>query len=144
MTFDSKIAFEKHLRSVSRADSPRLGILRKSRRVFHDRSLLGRCFRGFVPPALEYCSAVWCSAADTHIKLLDLAVSGALFLTMGMFECDIAHRRSVAVLCMLYKIRCNQMHPLDGALTGPYVSVRVTHGALVSLRYTYVPPRCKT
>ena len=24
-----------------------------------------------------------------------------------MFECDIAHRRSVAVLCMLYKIRCN-------------------------------------
>ena len=27
-----------------------------------------------------------------------------------MFECDIAHRRSVAVLCMLYKIRCNPIH----------------------------------
>ena len=24
-----------------------------------------------------------------------------------MFECDLAHRRSVAVLCMLYKIMCN-------------------------------------
>ena len=37
--------------------------------------------------------------------------------------CDIAHRRSVAVLCMLYKIRCNPVHPLNGALHGPYVRV---------------------
>ena len=68
VTFDYKMTFEKHLRSVSRAVSQRLGILRKSWRVFHDRSLLGRCFHGFVPPVLEYCSAVWCSAADTHLK----------------------------------------------------------------------------
>ena len=67
--------------------------------MFHDRSLLGRCFRGFVLPVFEYCSAVWCSAVDTHLKLLDRAVSGARFLTGGVFECDIAHRRSVAVLC---------------------------------------------
>ena len=66
VTFDSKITFEKHLCSVSRAASQRLGILRKSWRVFHDRSLLGRCFGIFVLPILEYCSAVWCSDADTH------------------------------------------------------------------------------
>ena len=89
--------FEKHLRSVSRAALQRLGILRKSWRVFHDRALLGRCFRGIVLPVLEYCSAAWCSAADTHLKLLDRAVSGARFLTGGVFECDISHRRSVAV-----------------------------------------------
>ena len=112
--------------------------------MFHDRSLLGRCFLGFVLPVLEYCSAVWCSAADTHLKLLDRAVSGARFLTGGVFECDIAHRRSVAVLCMLYKIRCNPVHPLYGALPGPYVPVRVTRGALVAHRNTYAPPRCRT
>ena len=56
---------------------------------------------------MECCSAVWCSAADTHLKLLDRAVSGARFLTGGVFECDISYRRSVAVLCTLYKIRCN-------------------------------------
>ena len=61
-----------------------------------------------------------------------------------MFECDIADRRSVAVLCMLYKIRCKAMHPLNGALPGPYVPVRVTRGALVTHRYTYAPPRCRT
>ena len=64
VTFDSKMSFEKYLYSVSRAASQRLGILRKSWRVFHDKSLLGRCFRGFVLPVLEYCSAVWWSAAD--------------------------------------------------------------------------------
>ena len=145
VTFDSKMTFEKHLRSVSRAASERLGILRKSWRVFHDRSLLGRCFRGFVLPVLEYCSAVWCSAANKHLKLLDRAViSGARFLTGGVFECDIAHRRSVAVLCMLYKIRCNPVHPLNGALPGPYVSVRVTRGALGAHLYTFAQPRCRT
>ena len=92
VTFHSKMTFEKHLRSVSRAASQILGILRKSWRVFHYRSLLGRCFRGFVLPVLEYCSAVWCSAADTHLKLLDRAVSGARFLTGGVFEYDISHR----------------------------------------------------
>ena len=39
--FDSKMTFEKHLLSVSRVASQRLGILRKSCRVFHDRSLPG-------------------------------------------------------------------------------------------------------
>ena len=70
--------------------------------MFHDRSLLARCFRGFVLPVLEYCSAVWCSAADTYLKLLDRAVSGVRFLSGGAFERKIAHHRSVSVLCMLY------------------------------------------
>ena len=105
---------------------------------------LGDAFGVFVLPVLEYCSSVWCSAADTHLKLLDRAVSGALFLTGGVFECDISHRRSVAVLCMLYKIRCNPVHPLNGALSGPYVPARVTRGALVANRYTYAQPGCRT
>ena len=53
VTFDSKMTFEKHLRSVSRAASQRLGILIKSFRLFHDRSLLERCFRVFVLPVLH-------------------------------------------------------------------------------------------
>ena len=50
VTFDSRLTFDNHLRSVSRAASQRLGILRKSWRVFHDRLLLERCFRCFVLP----------------------------------------------------------------------------------------------
>ena len=47
---------------------------------------------------------------------------------------SVTHRRSVVVLCMLYKIRCNPMHRLYGALPVPYVRVRVTRGA--AHRYT--------
>ena len=35
------------------------------------------------------------------------------------------------------------MHLLNDALTGPYVPVRVTCGALIVHRYTYAPPRCR-
>ena len=144
VTFDSKLTFEKHLRSVSRAASQILGVLRKSWRVFHDRLLIGRCLWGFVLPVLEYCSPVGCSAADKHLKLLDRVVSGACFLAGGVLNCNLSHRRSVAVLCMLYKIRCNPMHPLCGALHVSYVPVRVTCGTLIAHRCTYAPPRCRT
>ena len=95
-------------------------------------------------PVLEYCSAVWCSAADTHLRQLDRVVSGASFLTGSVFACDLPHRRSVSVLCMLYNIRCNPMHPLYGALPVPYVPVRVTRGTVIAHRYTYAPPCCRT
>ena len=126
------MTFEKHLRFVSSAASQRLDILRKSWQVFHNRLLLMMCFKGFVLPVLEYCSAVWCSAAGTHFKILGRVVSGASFSTGCVFDCDLAHRRSVAVLCMLYKIRCNPLHPLYGALPVPYVPVWVTRGAVIT------------
>ena len=36
-------------------------------------------------------------------------------------EYNIEHRRSVAVLCMLYKTNCTPTHPLRGALPVLYV-----------------------
>ena len=46
---------------------------------------------------------------------------------------------------MLNKIRCNPIHPrFVFYLAVPYVPVRVTLGALVAHRYTYVPPRVRT
>ena len=35
------------------------------------------------------------------------------------------------------------MHPLNGALPGPYVPMRVIRGALVAHRYTYAQPCCR-
>ena len=59
VTFDFKMTLGSSLGFQS--SSQRLGILRKSWQIFHDRLLLGRCCRGFALLVLEYCSAVWCS-----------------------------------------------------------------------------------
>ena len=75
---------------------------------------------------------MWCSAADSHLKLLDRVVRSAGFLPGGVLECDLAHHRSVAELCILFKVRSNSMHPLSSELTLPYVPARVTRGALVA------------
>ena len=99
---------------------------------------------GFCLASFGILSAVWCSAADTHLKLLNRVVSGACFLAGGVLNCSLSHRRSVAMLCMLYKSRCNPMHPLCSALPVPYVLIRVARGALIAHRYTYGPPRCRT
>ena len=48
------------------------------------------------------------------------------------------------MLCMVFKIKNNSMHPLNGALIMPYVPVRVTHGALVAHSHSFAPPRCRT
>ena len=71
-------------------------------------------------------------------------VSSAGFLSSGVLECNHAHRRSVAVLCMLFKIKSNPMHPLSGALPLRYVPASVTRGALVVHRHSFAPLRCRT
>ena len=104
-----------------------------------------RCFLGFVRPVLEYCSAEWCSAADTDM-LLDRVVSGACFFADGVLECYLSHCRSVAVLCRLYKMRSNPIHPLYGGWIHPLLcqcGLRVRgRGAFVDHRYSYAPRRC--
>ena len=87
---------------------------------------------------------MWCSAADSHLKLLDRVFRSASFLADCVLECNLAHRRSVAELCMLFKIKSIPMHPLSGALPFPYLPARVTLGALFAHRHSFAPPRCKT
>ena len=74
MTCYSKMTVKNHQQSVSRSASPRHGTLRKSLRVFHD-TLVGDTFQVLSCQFLEYCSALWCSAPDTHLKLLDRVIS---------------------------------------------------------------------
>ena len=59
----------------------------------------------FLGDAFNDLSCQFCSTVLLCGARLDRAVSGAQFLTMGVFRSDIAHRRSVAALCMLYTIR---------------------------------------
>ena len=88
-------------------------------------------------------NAISCSISHLINAFSCSLVSDACFLAGGVLNCDLSHRRSVAVLCMLYKIRCNSKHPLCGTLPEPYVPFRVTGGAFIAHRYIFAPPRCR-
>ena len=86
-----------------------------------------------------WSTVLWCGARCRYTpKITEPCGSGAWFLTAVVFECNIAHRLSVAVLCMMYTIRCNPRHSLYGALPLPCVQARLTRGALVAHRHAYI------
>ena len=101
--------------------------------------LLGFCLASF---GILFCSVVFGSRYTPETT--GPRSQWCLLLAFGVLNCNLSHRRSVAVLCILYKIRCSPMHSLCGALPVPYVPVRVSRGALIAHRYTYAPPRCRT
>ena len=134
MTLDSKMTVI-HLRCVSKHLLKYLGSRGSPGEYFLIDCFFGDAFVVFSCPLLS--TVLQCGARlqmYTLIKLLDRVVNGASFLTGGVFECDIEHRRSAGVLCVLYKVRCNPLHPLYGVIPVPYVPVRVTRGALVEHR----------
>ena len=45
---------------------------------------------------------------------------------------------------MLFKIKSNPMHPLSGALPFPNVPARVSRGALVAHRHSFMLHHCRT
>ena len=72
--FDSRLAFEDHVRGIVSRVSQRIGIFGLVRSVFVGSSALLRCYYTFVFPIFEYCSPVWGSAAECHLQLLERQV----------------------------------------------------------------------
>ena len=137
VTFDAEMSFDKHLRCFQSCSSEAL--------YLGNSLLFWDICSSFVIRFLEYCSAVWCSAADSHLTLLEeLSEVPVFFLAGGVLEFNLAPWRSVAVLCMLFKIKSTPMYPLNGALPLPYVPALVTRGTLAARRHSFAPPRCRT
>ena len=127
--FDSKFTFERHIHSISSSVAQKVGLLRKSFRIFGNHDVLLKCYNSFILPCLEYCSPVWSFAADSHIKLLDRNLQVCKFLIPNL-TISLQHRRFICSLCMLYKIFHNPSHPLHSELSNMFHPRRVTRGSL--------------
>lgn len=141
--FDSKFTFEQHLRSVSSFVAQKIGLLRKSYKIFGDLSVLRKCFNAFILPCLEYCSPAWSSAAASHLKLLDKNMRACKFLIPDL-KVDLDHRRSISSLCMLYKIYHNPSHPLNSELPNLFQPARTTRYAVNANSLAFSVGRCNT
>ena len=86
-------------------------------------------FFAFIFPSFEYFIPVWLSAANSHLKLLDHALSNLKFILPDLsFNLD--KRRKVGFLTLLFKVLNNPQHPLYSNLPGPYLQRRITIYAL--------------
>ena len=141
--FDHKFTFEAHLRAISSQIAQKLGLLRKSFRIFNDQSILRKCFYSFILPCFEYCAPVWRSAADSHLRLLDKNLNACKFLIPEL-NVNLWHRRSIGSLCMLYKIFHNPKHPLHSELPNLFQPVRMTRNVANSHSLSFSVIRCNT
>ena len=141
---DSKLLFESHVRSVAASASRRIGILRKSRSVFRNDSIVSRCFWSFILPVLEYCSPVWMSAAACYMSLLDRVVRVAVNLSGGSVSCDLLYRRYVTALSVFYRIRSSVGHPVGQFFPQLYLASRSTRRSVAMHPLTLEVPRFST
>ena len=121
----------------------KIGLLRKSFIIFWGHDVLLKCFNSFSLPCLEYCSPVWSSAADSHLKLLDRNLRACKFL-IPYHTISLQHRRFLSSLCMLYKIFHNPSHPLHSELPNLFRPRRVTRGSLSINSLSFLPMRFHT
>ena len=109
VTFDSKMNFEKHLRSVSRAASQRLGFLRKSWQLLYDRSHIGT--------HMHRLAAGHCSTAE--LLFPSRCPSGTILLTPNSMVWDWRVLRTGPMLLYWPKL----LHPYYNILlTFPFSS----------------------
>ena len=113
--FDSKFTFERQIHCISSSVAQKIGPLRKSFRIFGDHDVSLKCFNSFILPCLEYCSPVWSSAADSHLKLLDKILRACKILIPN-FTISLQYCHFISSLCMFYKTFHNPSHPLHSEL----------------------------
>ena len=126
--FNNKFTFERHIRSTSSSVAQKMDLCRKSFRIFGDQDVLLKCFNSFILPCLEYCSPVWSSAANSHLKLHDKNLLACKFLNPNL-TISLQYRRAINSLRMLYKIFHNPSYPLHSELSNLFHPRRVTRGS---------------
>ena len=143
VVLDSKLTFEKHIRSLSASVCQKSGLLRKCFKRYSSDSIVLHSFYSFILPYFEYCAPVWMSAAESHLRLLNKALNSIRFLLPNL-SIDLHHRRLIGALSMFFKIYNNQQHPLNPKLPSLYVPLRQTRRTVALNSCALVPMNCST
>ena len=87
-----------------------------------------RSIYAFILSCFEYCSPVWSSGFDCHLRLLDRALGNIRFILPDL-SIDLEERREIASLSLVYKILNNVDQPLHCKLPQFAVPTRATRQA---------------
>ena len=97
VTLECTLTFETQLREVVSNAAWSLGIVRRTRKLFHCPRVVKSCFNVYVQSSLDYCAPVWMSSEESHLCLLDSIVRRAEKLC-EVELCCLGHRRKVTCL----------------------------------------------
>ena len=144
VTLDNKLTFERHIRNVASSIAQKTGLIRKCYKTLgnNDDSVL-KSFYAFILPCFEYCSSVWGSASDSHLRILDRALNNIRFILPDLLV-DLEKRRNLARLSMLFKILRNTNHPLHCKLPQFAMPMRITRQTVHQNNRTFALTRCHT
>ena len=143
VTLDNKLTFEKHIRNMANSIAQKTGLIRKCYKALGNSDSVLKSFYAFILPCFEYCSPVWGSASDSHLRLLDRAFNNIRFFLPDL-TLDLEKRRNLACLAMLYKILHNTDHPLHSKLPQFAMPTRITRQTVRQNDRTFVLSRCNT
>ena len=145
VTLDCILLFDTHLRTIAASASQKIGILRRSWRIFQDCELLKKCAKCFVVRLLEFCSPVWMAAANCHLNLLDRVMRQCSFMLGDTLSVSLHHRRKVSSLSVFYKMHQKpERYPASCYLPQPFVPVRAISAAASVHRFVLQPSVCRT
>ena len=125
VTIDDKLTFEKHVRNIASSIAQKTGLIRKCYKTLGNNDAVLKSFYAFILPCFEYCSPVWCSASDSHLKLLDRALNNIRFFLPDILI-NLEKRRNIACLSILHKILHKVDHPLHCKLPQFAKPIRIT------------------
>ena len=141
VTFDAKMTFETHLPElqlrglVSWESAGKYFIIRH---FFWDLFEALSCWSWSIA---QNCGA----QLSIHTLNYWTEMSGVLVFSWRYFRMQPCPSTiCIALLCMLFKIKSNPMHPLNGTLPLPYVTAGVPLGAFVAYWHSFAPPPCRT
>ena len=125
VVLDSRLTNEEDLRQVACRARQKTSILRKVARLFAcDSAKFGRHLRAYVLPPVECCSP---GARQQLRHIFDRAINVASGIG-GDASIDLAHRRSVGILSLFWKILHDSSHTMHSMMPGPYARSRDTRG----------------
>ena len=105
---DSRLAYSQHVRSIEVRGYQRLGFLRRACRVLQSTHAREVAYKAFVRPFLEYAPLVWMGSHS--VSKLEMVQKRAMRAIGGTCYLDsLHHRRKVAALTYLYKLRCGSV-----------------------------------
>ena len=131
------------MHAVASSISQKVGLLRKCIRIYSDVEVIRNCFFSFILPHFEYCSPVWLSASEVHLRLLDRAFNQIKFLLPSL-NINLRHRRLVGALSYLFKICTVDGHPLSQFLPDSHQPTRATRRAANLNDRAFLLARCRT